>query len=108
MCFRMRRVICIIIVLVVSAAAAGCERAAPVESATEPIDIRLEVSGMTCENCENAITQTLTAMPGVVSVQASHEAGTVDVRTRDPSQREAIINAIENMNYQVAKAAKDS
>ena len=48
---------------------------------------------MTCEGCEHAIAETLAELPGVLDVKAAHATGDVDVRTSDPSQRDAIIKA---------------
>lgn len=45
----------------------------PTAAQTENIKtIKLDVSGMTCEGCENTIESALTKVEGVASVEASH------------------------------------
>lgn len=37
------------------------------------------VQGMTCESCENAITEKISSVPGIVSVKASRQKGNVEI-----------------------------
>ena len=41
--------------------------------------IQLTVTGMTCGGCENAVKRTLSQLPGVERVNASHRLNHVDV-----------------------------
>ncbi len=45
--------------------------------------ITLNVSGMTCGGCENAVTRALGRLAGVQQVEASHAAGRVNVTFDD-------------------------
>ena len=41
--------------------------------------MQIEVDGMSCGGCEENVTDALTALPGVESASADHEAGTATV-----------------------------
>jgi copper chaperone len=41
--------------------------------------LKLQVSGMTCGGCENAVTRTLLKLRGVASAKASHASASVRV-----------------------------
>lgn len=97
-----------LLLLLPAIACVSCDRTpssraepAPVVAAAEPTTLHFKVKGMSCEGCENAISETLAAMPGVIEVKAVHATGDVDVRTSDPTQRDAIAKAIEKLNYTV-------
>ena len=47
--------------------------------------IILQVTGMKCGGCENNLNRTLSTLPGVVRVQASHQHQQVDIEF-DPEQ----------------------
>lgn len=65
--------------------------------------INLQVSGMSCQHCVKAVTDSVMALPGVEDVKVSLENGTVDVgydqASIDVSQ---IAEAIEEQGYDVA------
>jgi len=58
------------------------------------------VTGMTCEHCAAAVTQEVTAVPGVESVEVDVEAGTVVVRGDDVSA-DAVREAVDEAGYAV-------
>ncbi len=62
----------------------------------------LIVEGMKCPKCSGRINESLGSTPGVTSVEADHEAGTVDV-TYDPSlvSLGAIKSIIEALDFVV-------
>ena len=62
----------------------------------------LHVTGMTCGGCENAVKRAVGKMPGVASVEASHEDQRVTL-TFDPAQvdLEAVKAKIAGLGYQV-------
>ena len=62
----------------------------------------LQVAGMTCGGCENAVKRAVGRLPGVASVEASHAAGKVTVDF-DESQttRDVIAAKIAALGYQV-------
>jgi len=43
-------------------------------------EVTLRVRGMMCEHCEKRVTQALSALPGVIAVQADHKTGRCTVR----------------------------
>jgi copper chaperone len=66
-------------------------------------ELTLDVQGMTCGGCENAVKRVVSMVDGVSNVTASHSQNKVTV-TFDPSRtnRQAITRAIETAGYQVA------
>ncbi len=64
--------------------------------------LELNVSGMTCEGCENTIESTLTDIDGVVSAEASHTNAVANV-TYDSTKvnREELAVAINKLGYKV-------
>jgi copper chaperone CopZ len=66
------------------------------------IALTLRVTGMTCEGCENAVKRTLTKLPGVKSVVASHAQQSVRVDYESASVTpDAIRAAIRELGYDV-------
>lgn len=63
----------------------------------------LHVDGMSCDGCEQNVTDALEALDGISSVTANHETDQVRVE-HDPSvvDETAIGDAIENAGYEVA------
>ena len=65
--------------------------------------ITLNVSGMTCGGCENAVQRALGRMPGVSRVEASHAAGRVTVTFDDAHVTSAQLrDGITALGYAVA------
>jgi copper ion binding protein len=66
----------------------------------------LQVAGMTCGGCENAVKRAVGKLPGVASVEASHAAQKVTVEF-DESQTtlDAIAAKITALGYQVTGPA---
>ena len=66
-------------------------------------ELTLDVRGMTCGGCENAVKRAVSMLAGVSNVTASHSQNKVTV-TFDPSKtdRQTIARAIETAGYQVA------
>ncbi len=64
--------------------------------------ITLDVTGMTCGGCENAVKRALSQVDGVSNVQPSHEAHAVRL-TYDPSKVNlaAVKSRIQALGYQV-------
>ena len=75
--------------LVAAALLAGCnaptektdltETAEPV-AAAEWVEVTLNVEGMTCDGCENAIKAGVESLDGIVEVESSHEEGWTKVK----------------------------
>ena len=66
--------------------------------------IQIKVEGMTCGGCENSVKKALSTHAGVGDVEASHEAGTVDI-SFDPAkiQQAQLEQAIEDAGFDVQK-----
>ncbi len=63
----------------------------------------LEVQGMTCEGCEQAIRTALGRLDGIVEASPDHHAGQVGVRyDTDRVSEEAIKQRIRLAGYDVA------
>ena len=59
------------------------------------------VTGMTCAHCATAVTEEVSAVPGVEAVEVSVEAGTVLVRG-DGVSDEQVRTAVDEAGYTVA------
>ncbi len=64
-------------------------------------ELRHDVPGISCAHCRTAITEEVTAVPGVTDVQVDLEARTVTVRGEDLEDT-AVRAAIEEAGYEVA------
>lgn len=64
-------------------------------------ELRHDVPGISCDHCRTAITEEVTAVPGVTDVQVDLEARTVTVRGADLDDA-AVRAAIEEAGYEVA------
>jgi copper chaperone len=69
---------------------------------------RYRVTGMTCDHCVTAVTEELSALPGVRDVQvALVTGGTSDVRvvSESPLAENAVREAVDEAGYEYAGAA---
>ncbi|MFE4664002.1 heavy-metal-associated domain-containing protein [Streptomyces sp. NPDC056716] len=64
-----------------------------------------KVSGMTCGHCEGAVTQEITQLAGVSSVQAVASSGEVTVVSAAPLDEEAVRAAVDEAGYELAGRA---
>lgn len=64
-----------------------------------------EVKGMTCGHCEGAVTQEISALPGVTSVQAVAATGRVTVASKAPLDEEAVRAAVDEAGYELVGTA---
>ena len=64
-------------------------------------DITYTVTGMTCGHCAAAVTEEVSAVPGVQAVEVDVEAGTVLVRG-DGVSDEQVRAAVDEAGYAVA------
>jgi copper chaperone CopZ len=60
----------------------------------------LHVPAMSCASCETMVREAATRLPGVASVDADAETGTVTV-TGDPDTRDDAVRAITEAGYPV-------
>ena len=49
-------------------------------SAVEWVEVTINVEGMTCDGCENAIKAGVESLDGIASVESSHEEGWTKVK----------------------------
>jgi copper chaperone len=63
------------------------------------------VFGMSCGHCEKAIGEELTALPGVIAVEADAASGRVSVSSAEPLDDEAVRAAVEEAGYELAGRA---
>lgn len=66
--------------------------------------IDLQVNGMHCGNCENAIGKALAALDGVRDVKADHASGRVTVEADGPLDADALARAITEAGYELVPA----
>jgi copper chaperone CopZ len=62
------------------------------------------VTGMTCDHCVSAVTDELTALPGVQDVQVDLVAGgesTVTVTSEGPLADDAVRDAVDEAGYEL-------
>ncbi|MCD4526898.1 heavy-metal-associated domain-containing protein [Nocardioides sp. cx-173] len=60
------------------------------------------VTGMTCGHCAASVTEEIAEIPGVESVEVSHEAGTAVVTSTEPVERAAVEAAVVEAGYELA------
>lgn len=66
--------------------------------------IQLNVSGMTCEGCENSIETALTKVDGVVTAEASHIKATTSISYDTTKVKpEVLAETINGLGYTVEK-----
>ncbi|MGD9954446.1 MAG: heavy-metal-associated domain-containing protein [Candidatus Nanopelagicales bacterium] len=62
------------------------------------------VQGMTCQHCVTAVTEEVSAIPGVTDVQVELETGTVTVTANADPGTDAIAAAIDEAGYTLVTA----
>ncbi len=62
----------------------------------------ISVTGMTCQNCVRHVTQALTAVPGVRSVEVDLKAGTARIDAERPIERPDLGAALTEAGYELA------
>ncbi|MBG0567863.1 heavy-metal-associated domain-containing protein [Actinoplanes aureus] len=62
------------------------------------------VKGMTCSHCVQAVTQELSALPGVADVQVDLPSGGVTVTSETPLTEDAVRTAVDEAGYELADA----
>ncbi|NJQ04613.1 heavy-metal-associated domain-containing protein [Streptomyces lonarensis] len=67
--------------------------------------VTYQVTGMSCGHCEKAVSEELSALPGVSSVTAKADTGLVTVESTEPLTDEAVRAAVDEAGYEVAGRA---
>jgi copper chaperone len=62
----------------------------------------ISVTDMACTGCEETVEDALEALDGVSSVEADHEADTVEIEADDGVSDDDVAAAIEDAGYDVA------
>ncbi|MEU4671842.1 heavy-metal-associated domain-containing protein [Amycolatopsis sp. NPDC023774] len=57
------------------------------------------VSGMSCGHCAQSVTEEITELPGVESVEVDVETGRVVVRSAEVLTEDAVRGAVEEAGY---------
>ena len=76
----------LMILLVAALLLAGCNNAQKTEETAETslsaewVEVTLNVEGMTCDGCENAIKAGVESLDGIASVESSHEEAWTKVK----------------------------
>ncbi len=60
------------------------------------------VIGMTCGHCVNAVTEEVTALPGVTGVDVDLASGRLTVTSEAPVDDDAVRAAVDEAGYEVA------
>ncbi|KAB1904899.1 MULTISPECIES: heavy-metal-associated domain-containing protein [unclassified Micromonospora] len=60
------------------------------------------VTGMTCEHCVRAVTEELSALPGVEEVRIDLAAGTATVTSAAPLRVDSVRAAVDEAGYELA------
>ena len=63
---------------------------------------RYTVVGMTCGHCVNAVTEEVSAVPGVSTVDVDLESGGLTVSSDAPVDEAAVRAAVEEAGYSLA------
>ncbi|MCX4442864.1 heavy-metal-associated domain-containing protein [Streptomyces albidoflavus] len=63
------------------------------------------VTGMTCGHCEGAVSEEISALPGVSSVKAEAATGKVTVTSAAPLDEEAVRAAVDEAGYELTGRA---
>lgn len=61
----------------------------------------IDVSGMSCDGCERNVEEELQGVSGVSTVDADHEAGTVEIVVEGEVSDEAVATAVDDAGYEV-------
>jgi len=71
-------------------------------AAAEWVEVTLNVEGMTCDGCENAIKAGVESLKGIAEVESSHEEGWTRVKyDKAVTSVEAIEGKITDTGYEV-------
>jgi len=60
------------------------------------------IVGMTCGHCVSAVTEEVSQLPGVTSVDVDLASGGLTVTSEGPVEESAVLAAVEEAGYEVA------
>lgn len=64
--------------------------------------LTLDVEGMKCEGCENAVDSALSGVEGVRRADVSHEDGRAELVLDDDVPPETLLTAVEDAGYRAS------
>jgi copper chaperone CopZ len=65
------------------------------------METKINVIGMTCDHCINAVTDELTKIPSVTEVKIDLDSGVVDITSDSELDQLEITTAIEEAGYEL-------
>ncbi|GAA2195642.1 heavy-metal-associated domain-containing protein [Micromonospora lupini] len=65
----------------------------------QPVTRAYAITGMTCAHCVSAVTDELSALPGVRQVQVDLTSGTATVTSDSPLPDESVRAAVDEAGY---------
>jgi copper chaperone len=68
------------------------------------ISTRYQVTGMTCGHCEMSVREEVGEIPGVRSVEVSHESGALRVVSEQGVDDAAVLAAVTEAGYSAVRA----
>lgn len=84
----------------------SCSSSAAQTTATaEGISTAYTVTGMTCSHCKSSVTEALTEIDGVLSVDVDVHAGRVAVTTSGEPDDDAFTKAVDEAGYELTGRA---
>ncbi|ARF72609.1 heavy-metal-associated domain-containing protein [Kitasatospora albolonga] len=72
---------------------------------TDSVTAVYEVKGMTCGHCEGAVSEEISALGGVTSVEAVAATGRVTVSSKAPLAEDAVRAAVDEAGYELVGRA---
>ncbi|MGP4003049.1 heavy-metal-associated domain-containing protein [Streptomyces sp. 8N706] len=75
------------------------------ETTTGSVTTTYRVSGMTCGHCEGAVTEEVSTLDGVSSVEAVAATGLVTVTSSAPLDEESVRAAVDEAGYELVGRA---
>ncbi|WP_326705796.1 MULTISPECIES: heavy-metal-associated domain-containing protein [Streptomyces] len=72
---------------------------------TDSVTTVYEVKGMTCGHCEGAVSEEISALGGVTSVEAVATTGRVTVSSKAPLAEDAVRAAVDEAGYELVGRA---
>jgi copper ion binding protein len=58
-----------------------------------------QVTGMTCDHCQRAVTEEISRIPGIQGVAVDLATGSVTVTTTQPVDRTDVADAVDEAGY---------
>jgi copper chaperone CopZ len=104
------RVALVMAALVGGLAMSACEQpSAPALAPAGQRTVSIHVEGMTCNACEQKITQAIARIPGVSSCTASHTASRAEVVIDNPRiSDDVLVQTITSLGYEARLLAQPS